>query len=63
VKSSESGKLKDGISKSSNYEEPVRVRKMESYNKLEGAQEEKHCLSECQHPKDAAKVPPGSPLA
>lgn len=36
---------------------------MESYNKLEGAQEEKHCLSECQHPKDAAKVPPGSPLA
>ena len=63
IKSSESGKLKDGLSKSSNYEEPVRVRKMESYNKLEGAQQEKHCLSGCQHPRDAAKVLPGSTLA
>ena len=36
---------------------------MESYNKLEGAQQEKHCLSGCQHPRDAAKVLPGSTLA
>ena len=63
IKSSEPGKLKGGVFLRALILKNQSVLGRWSHNKLEGAQEEKHCLSGCRHIRDAARVPPGSPLA